>query len=183
MKVDRDKLAYYGITMNDIISTLKKENKLAPAGSSYTDTRQTQIRLSAQYDTVEDIRKIHLTCGNGAVIPISAVGEVVRQDQRVSRFARINGQDAIGISIYKNSNANLVSTADGVMKVLENMRAEYPDYQFVVVNDSADYVRTALHNTLSTLAHFHVLRHVHGRLFLQYDVAHGDDALCRDPCR
>ena len=69
----------------------------------------------------------------------------------VSRFARINGQDAIGISIYKNSNANLVSTADGVMKVLENMRAEYPDYQFVVVNDSADYVRTALHNTLSTL--------------------------------
>lgn len=151
VKVDRDKLAYYGITMNDIISTLKKENKLAPAGSSYTDTRQTQIRLSAQYDTVEDIRKIHLTCGNGAVIPISAVGEVVRQDQRVSRFARINGQDAIGISIYKNSNANLVSTADGVMKVLENMRAEYPDYQFVVVNDSADYVRTALHNTLSTL--------------------------------
>lgn len=151
VKVDRDKLAYYGITMNDIISTLKNENKLAPAGSSYTDTRQTQIRLSAQYDTVEDIRKIHLTCGNGAVIPISAVGEVVRQDQRVSRFARINGQDAIGISIYKNSNANLVSTADGVMKVLENMRAEYPDYQFVVVNDSADYVRTALHNTLSTL--------------------------------
>ena len=100
---------------------------------------------------MEDIRKIHLTCENGAVIPISAVGEVVRQDQRVSRFARINGQDAIGISIYKNSNANLVSTADGVMKVLENMRAEYPDYQFVVVNDSADYVRTALHNTLSTL--------------------------------
>ena len=32
VKVDRDKLAYYGITMNDIISTLKKENKLAPAG-------------------------------------------------------------------------------------------------------------------------------------------------------
>ena len=151
VKVDRDKLSYYGITMNDIISTLKKENKLAPAGSSSTDTRQTQIRLSAQYDTVEDIRKIHLTCANGAVIPISAVGEVVRQDQRVSRFARINGQDAIGISIYKNSNANLVSTADGVMKVLENMRAEYPDYQFIVVNDSADYVRTALHNTLSTL--------------------------------
>lgn len=151
VKVDRDKLSYYGITMNDIISTLEKENKLAPAGSSYTDTRQTQIRLSAQYDTVEDIRKIHLTSSNGAVIPISAVGEVVRQDQRVSRFARINGQDAIGISIYKNSNANLVSTADGVMKILENMRTEYPDYQFIVVNDSADYVRTALHNTLSTL--------------------------------
>lgn len=30
VKVDRDRLAYYGISMNDIISALKRENKLAP---------------------------------------------------------------------------------------------------------------------------------------------------------
>ena len=151
VKVDRDKLAYYGIAMNDVISALKKENQLAPAGSSYTDTRQTQIRLKAQYENVEDIRKIHLTTKSGGEIPISSVAEILRQDAKVQRFARINGQDAIGISIFKNSNANLVSTADGVMAVLEDMRRTYPDYDFVVVNDSAEYVRTALHNTLGTL--------------------------------
>ena len=151
VKVDRDKLAYYGITMNDIMNALKKENKLAPAGSSYTDRRQTQIRLSAQYGSVEDIKNIHLTTGNGESIPITALGDVVREDKKVSRYARINGQDAIGISIYKNSNANLVSTSDNVTNVLEQMRTEYPDYQFVVVNDSANYVRTALHNTIGTL--------------------------------
>ncbi len=151
VQVDRDKLAHYGISMEDIISTLKKENELVPAGSTYTDSRQTQIRLNAQYSSVEDIRKIHLTTPSGDSIPISAVGDVVRKDEKVSRYARINGQDAIGISIFKNSNANLVSTADGVMKVLEEIKQEYPDYQFVVVNDSADYVRTALHNTLGTL--------------------------------
>lgn len=151
VKVDRDKLSYYGLTMDGIIQTLKEENKLAPAGSSYTDRRQTQIRLDAQYNTVEDIRKVHLTAGNGAVIPLSAVGDVVRQDKKVSRYARINGEDALGISIFKNSDANLVSTSDGVMEVLRELRQEYPDYQFVVVNDSADYVRTALHSTLGTL--------------------------------
>lgn len=57
VKVDRDKLSYYGITMKDIIDTLKRENKLAPAGSSYTDRRQTQIRLSAQYEDVDDIKR------------------------------------------------------------------------------------------------------------------------------
>lgn len=151
VKVDRDKLSYYGVTMNGIIDALKKENKLAPAGSSYTDRRQTQIRLSAQYDTVEDIKKIHLTAAGGASIPITAVGDVVRQDEKASRYARINGEDAIGISVYKNSDANLVATADGVADILENMRREYPDYRFVVVNDSADYVRTALRSTLMTL--------------------------------
>lgn len=151
VKVDRDKLSYYGITMRDIIDTLRQENRLAPAGSSYTDRRQTQIRLDAQYEDVDDIKKIHLTTPSGGEIPITAVGDVVRQDAKVSRYARINGQDAIGISIYKNSEANLVSTADNVMEVLNNLREEYPDYQFVIVSDSADYVRTALNSTLGTL--------------------------------
>ena len=151
VKADRDRLAYYGLTMDGLINALKKENRLAPTGSSYTDRRQTQIRLSAQYDTVEDVRKIHLTAANGAVIPLTAVADVVRQDKKVSRYARINGQDALGISVYKNSDANLVSTADEVMQVLEQLRREYPDYQFVVVNDSADYVRTALRSTIGTL--------------------------------
>lgn len=151
VKVDRDWLSYYGISMNDIISALKRENKLAPSGSSYTDRRQTQIRLDGQYASVADIKQIHLTAANGESVPITALGDVVREDKKVSRYARINGQDGIGISIYKNSNANLVSTADNVMQVLDQLRAEYPDYRFIVVNDSADYVRTALHNTLGTL--------------------------------
>lgn len=151
VKIDRDKLSYYGISMNDIISALKRENKLAPAGSSYTDRRQTQIRLNAQYHSVEDIKKIYVTAQGGAAVPITALGDVVREDKKVSRYARINGQDAVGISIYKNSNANLVSTSDAVMTVLDQLRKEYPDYQFIVVNDSAAYVRTALHNTLGTL--------------------------------
>lgn len=151
VKVDRDKLSYYGITMDEIIDTLKKENKLTPAGSSYTDRRQTQIRLSSQYHTLDDIKQVHLTTSSGETIPLLALGDVVRQDEKVSRYARINGQDAIGISVYKNSNANLVSTADNVLKVVENLRKQYPDYQFLIVNDSADYVRTALHNTLGTL--------------------------------
>lgn len=151
VKVDRDRLSYYGITMSDIISTLKNENQLAPAGSSYTDRQQTQIRLNAQYKDVADIQRIHVKAASGEMIPITSLGDVVRQDKKVSRHARINGQDAIGISIYKNSNANLVSTSDNVKAVLAQMEKEYPDYQFVVVNDSSDYVRTALHSTLGTL--------------------------------
>lgn len=151
VKVDRDRLSYYGITMSDIISTLKNENQLAPAGSSYTDRQQTQIRLNAQYKDVADIQKIHVKAADGEMIPITSLGEVVRQDKKVSRHARINGQDAIGISIFKNSNSNLVSTSDNVKSVLADMQKEYPDYQFVVVNDSSEYVRTALHSTLGTL--------------------------------
>ncbi len=149
---DRDKLAHYGIAMRDIVDAVKNENHLAPAGSSYTDRRQTQVRLNAQYATPDDIRRVTLTAADGTRIPLSAVAEVRRQDERVSRYARINGEDAIGISIYKNSDANLVSTADGVKEILEELRRDYPDYRFVVIGDDSEYVRTALSGTLGTLA-------------------------------
>lgn len=74
VKIDRDKLSYYGISMNDIISALKRENKLAPAGSSYTDRRQTQIRLNAQYHSVEDIKKIYVTAQGGGAFRLELRG-------------------------------------------------------------------------------------------------------------
>lgn len=151
VNVNRDKLSYYGITMNDIITALKNENQLAPMGSSYTPERQTQIRVKAQYADLSDIRGVHVTGSNGVSVPITAVADIVRKDKKVSRYARINGQDAIGISVFKNSDANLVSTADNVSKVLDELRQTYPDYQFIIVNDSSQYVRTALNSTMDTL--------------------------------
>ena len=100
---DRDKLAYYGITMRDIIDAVKNENHLAPAGSSYTDRRQTQIRLHAQYETPDDIRRVTLTAADGTRIPLSAVAEVRRQDERVSRYARINGGMRSGFPFIKTA--------------------------------------------------------------------------------
>ena len=91
VNVNRDKLSYYGITMNDIITALKNENQLAPMGSSYTLERQTQIRVKAQYADLSDIRGVHITGSNGVSVPITAVADIVRKDKKVSRYARING--------------------------------------------------------------------------------------------
>ena len=37
------------------------------------------------------------------------------------------------------------------MKSVEKLRKTYPDYQFVVVSNDADYVRASLHSTMNTL--------------------------------
>lgn len=151
VQADRDRLSYYGLTVSELVSQLKAENVLSPAGSVYTDRQQTEIRLKAQYKDIQDIEKIQVTGNSGISIPLTSVASVARQDKRVSRYARVNGQDAVSLSVYKNSDANLVTTAEGVTKVLEQLTKSYPDYQFTVISNSADYVKTALSNTLETL--------------------------------
>ena len=53
--------------------------------------------------------------------------------------------------VYKNSDANVVSTVDNVNKKIELLRQDNPDYTFTVTNESASYVRNSLNNTLHTL--------------------------------
>lgn len=151
IEIDKDKLAFYKLTLNQVVSKVNSENELLPSGSVYTQTTQTSVRITAQYKTAEDIEKLQITNSAGANIPITAVATIKSQDVRANRFGRVNGQDAVSMAIYKNSDANIVSTASAILNNLAKLQKEYPDYEFVVVKNSADYVNNSLHNTLGTL--------------------------------
>ncbi len=149
--VNKDKLAFYKINLQQVVNLVRNENKLLPAGSVYTDTQQKDVRLLAQYQHPAEIGKLYIKNSDGAQIPLTAIANIKERDARVARYARINGQDAITMTVYKNSDANLVATADGVLEKLEELTVEYPEYEFVTVTNSAAYVKDSLHNTLGTL--------------------------------
>lgn len=149
--IDKDKMAFYHLSLDQIIAKINSENELMPSGSVYTDTRKTDIRVTAQYQNAAEIEKIKVANSLGQNIPITAVATIKAQDARADRYGRVNGQDAISLAIYKNSDANIVATADEVLKKVTELEAEYPKYKFIVVTNSAEYVKNSLHNTLMTL--------------------------------
>ncbi len=151
VEIDKDKLIHYDMTLNNVVSALKSENVLMPSGTIYSNATTTDVRVKAQYSDENELSKIQVTNAQGAHIPITAVASIKRKDQRVTRYARVNGDDAVVMVIYKNSDANVVSTVDNVQKKLDTLRQEHPDYTFTVTNESASYVRNSLHNTLQTL--------------------------------
>ncbi|WP_330997946.1 efflux RND transporter permease subunit [Pectinatus sottacetonis] len=151
VNVDKDKLKYFGLSLAQIISQIKQENVLAPAGSVYGKQTETNVRLTAKYKSPAELASIYVRNNKGAAISLSNVANVQEQDKRVTRYARTNGQDAVSLSVYKNSNANIVETSKAVLTQLDQLRKDYPDYQFVVVTNSATYVQDALHNTLEAL--------------------------------
>lgn len=151
VEVDKNKLVHYDMTLAEIVSAIKAENVLMPSGSVYTDSTTTDVRVKAQFISEDELEKIQVTNIKGAKIPLTAVATIRRKDQRVTRYARINGSDAVIMAIHKNSDANVVSTVDNVMQKLDSLRADNPDHTFTVTNESASYIRNSLHNTLQTL--------------------------------
>lgn len=151
IEIDKDKMAFYHLTLNQITNKINSENQLMPSGSIYTDTTKTDVRVTAQYQGAAEIETLQVTNSDGVNIPITAVANIKEQDARANRFGRVNGQDSISMAIYKNSDANIVSTADAILSNVEKLRQDFPEYQFIVVSNDADYVRDSLHNTVGTL--------------------------------
>lgn len=151
IEIDKDKLLLYDMTLSEVVNALKSENVLMPSGTIYSNATTTDVRVNAQYTDENDISQIQVTNAKGVKIPLTAIATIKRQDQRVSRYARVNGQDAVVMGIYKNSDANVVSTVDNINQKLDQLRKDNPDYTFTVTNESASYVRNSLNNTLHTL--------------------------------
>ncbi len=151
VEVDKDKLAYFNIALNQIATRIDQENVLTPAGSVFNNKQETNVRLAAQFSSPAELESIHLENSKNVAIPLSSLATVREQDKRVTRYARTNGQDVVSLSVYKNSNANIVETAKATMAQLASLRSEYPEYQFVIITNSATYVDDSLHNTLEAL--------------------------------
>lgn len=151
IELDKDKLRFYNIAINQIVSKIKSENTLLPSGSVFNDKTQADVRLLAQYKTPDEITKLQVTNGDSIPIQLKDVATIQEKDKRVSRYSRVNGSDAISLSVYKNSDASLVDTVNSTLQQLETLRAEYPDYTFTVVTDASKYVTNSLHNTFGSL--------------------------------
>ena len=76
---------------------------------------------------------------------------VQAKDKRAVAYSRVDGSEAVSMEVYKASGANIVETADNVLKQLEALRKDFPDYVFTVVYDQSHFVRDSLSNTLKTL--------------------------------
>lgn len=151
IEVDRDKMAAYKLTLSKIAEAVRSENQLLPSGSVYTEHTKSDVRVIAQYKNVGEIQGIHIRNTEGYMIPITSVATITEQEARQERFGRINGEDAVTMLIYKNSDANVVETANNILKNIERLRKDYPDDKFMVVRNDAEYVSASLHNTMGTL--------------------------------
>ncbi|QDR79091.1 efflux RND transporter permease subunit [Sporomusa termitida] len=149
--VERDKLVLYKLTLAQFVNRLKEENLLMPAGLVYTDNTESDVRLAARYTSPAEIRRLYVANAAGAAVPLTEIAEVSAQDSRPTQYSRVNGDEAVALQIYKNSDANIVRTVQAVQEQLASLRDEYPDYQFIVVANDATYIDNSLKNTLTTL--------------------------------
>ncbi len=145
--LDKTKLEYYGIGVNTVISLLRAENINIPAGTLKEDTRNRMVRVTAEFENVDQIKDLRIPVSGGAV-RLGDIADIALKYPEDKEIIRLNGVASIGLEIKKQSDANIVETANLAKAQIEKFEnSEKGSVKIIIAEDSTYFINTSLDET------------------------------------
>jgi multidrug efflux pump len=173
--LDPGKLNTYKMAPADVIAAIRAQNAQVAVGqlggTPAIDGQQINATITAQdrLQTPEQFRDIILRSGNdGSVLRLGDVARVELGSDSYSVISRYNGQPASGVAVSLATNANALSTADGMAELMDRMKPSFPPgLEVVIPFDTTPFVRVSINEVVKTLIEAVILVFLVIFLFLQ----------------
>jgi HAE1 family hydrophobic/amphiphilic exporter-1 len=157
--VKPDQLASLGVTVPDMVKALEAQNTVnpsgqvgaepAPSGQEYTYTMRAQGRLVTQEDFANVVIREN---PDGSVIRMKDVARIELGEQTYNVIGRLNGSPAAVINVFQLPGYNAVEAVDGVRKMMEQLKSQFPDdVDYVISLDTTLSVREGIKEIITTL--------------------------------
>ena len=146
-----EKLQQYHLNMNTISSAIGGANFTYPAGDTIVGGQQLSVSAGIEYDTMELLKKIPISLGNGNVIYLEDVANVHASLKDAAGVARYDGRDTISIGVKKQQSATAMEVSREVNRVIETLQREDENLEIVVVNDTSDSIQSSLKSVMQTM--------------------------------
>ncbi len=157
--VNPDQLAKLNITVTDIVSALKAQNTINPAGQvggepappgmQFTYTVLAPGRLTSPEDFGNVIVR---ETPNGGTVRVKDVARVELGTQDYSVITRLNGKPSALVAVYQLPGSNAVKTMQGVRALMAQMRQRFPpDLDYAISLDQTAPVTEGLKEIVKTL--------------------------------
>lgn len=150
VEVDTQKLAAYGLTINQIQDRIAQENLSRPAGIAKQSETEYTIRSVGYFASVKEIESLPVGAFQGRPILLREVAQVKDSapDQRI--FVRFNGDPGLSISVSKQTNANTIQTVEAVQERVKEIEKRYPDLSFGVAYDQSGFIEKSIEELKET---------------------------------
>ncbi len=142
----------YGVTPQEVMTALNRENQEAPAGRLERGANQRLVRITGRIADPSAFNDLVVTVRNGVPIRIRDLATVVDGTADKRSAALINKSPTVVLDIQKISGANTVAVADSVRaKIADLEEVLPPDVRLSVVEDDSESIRDALHDVQLTI--------------------------------
>jgi len=147
IEVDQERLRTYGLSLAQVVSSIRNENQDIAAGRLMSDVREITGKTAGKFRSVDDIRGILLTGQGGNRIALTQIATIRDTSAEQRSWARLNGVPAVRLSIRKQPDANTVQVVDGVQATIARLERSgfFPsDIRNNVIFDQSGFIRDAL---------------------------------------
>ena len=146
-----EKLAQYRMNMSSVATAIATANFAMPLGDTIVGTRNLSVTSGVDFDTVDLLKQIPITVGNGNIIYMEDIANIYLALEDQTSIGRYNGVDTISIGINKNQDSTDIEVSNEVMKVLNEMQEEDPNLNIEVINDNSILIRNSLKTVMETM--------------------------------
>jgi len=150
--LDRERLAAYALTVQDVEEALRRRNVEIPGGRiesrwrEFTVLAETDLRSPEEFDTLL-IKQV-----NGYPVKLKDIGraELGAKDER--NIVRVNGQPAVGLGVVKQAAANTLAVARAVKTLLPEIQTTLPDgMRLQIAFDASLFIEKSIIEVYETL--------------------------------
>ncbi|MGZ8274602.1 MAG: efflux RND transporter permease subunit, partial [Burkholderiaceae bacterium] len=153
INVDRDRLAGYGLTPQDVETALRRQNLELPSGRIESAQREfsivasTDVSTRAQFENliVANVKGYSVRLADVADIGVGAVNERV--------IARYNGQPSINMGLIKQAVANPLDLSQALRAELARINPTLPPGMSINISyDSSVFIERSIKSVFTTVA-------------------------------
>jgi len=150
--VDRLKLEAYHVSLAEVVSALARENVDVPAGTADRGPTEALVRVAARGRSAADIGAIPIKRPEGATVYVRDVAQVIDGTLEPKNAAFLDEREALALDIQKQSGANTVAVADGVIQAVEKLKSELPaGITLSIIKDDSLFIRESIEDVNVTM--------------------------------
>lgn len=140
--VDPDRIAAYGVDVQELRALLVRANFSVSAGQLTENGQRFTVRPIGEFRSATDVRNLLVRSG----VRLSDVAQVELVAPELGVGRRMDGRPAVGIDVFKSTQANVVDVADRVLEAVEEARKapQLQGVEILVVGNQADSIRQSL---------------------------------------
>ncbi|MGE4371139.1 MAG: efflux RND transporter permease subunit, partial [Burkholderiaceae bacterium] len=151
--IDRDKLAGFGLTVQDVEAALRDQNVLIPAGRIESSMREFTVVSSTDLQTAEQFRNVVVATVKGYQVRLGEIADVGIGPANERIMARFNGEPSLTIGITKQSTANPLDLSKAARAEVALINENLPDgMQLNVAYDSSVFIQESIDSVYATVA-------------------------------
>lgn len=150
--IDRERLAAFNLTVQDIEAALRSQNAEIPSGRIESSDREFSVLSRTGLTTPEQFRNIVVKLSGSHQVKLGELARVELGAQDERRASTFDGVPAIAVGVIKQSTANPLDVSKAVNAALPAINEALPDGLTVTIgNDDSVFIDRSIEAVYTTI--------------------------------